>query len=386
MYSIDLRKMLFGEGASLEIGKKLKEYGAGSALCIYDSGVKAAGLVDPIVSAIEAEGIRVVCCDKVIADPTDKSVDEIAALGRRENIDAVVAIGGGSSLDTAKMVNILLTNPGFIMDYIGFNHTAPVKPLFLIPTTAGTGSECTAAAILTDTVHKCKLPVLGKACAAELAIVDSALTMGLPKSITAYTGMDALCHAVEGYTSIFRNQIIGILNKEAVRLIAENLPKVVNEPRNAEARNNMCLASSLGGWSLTNCIVHMTHALGHAIGAHYHVQHGASCALFLPSTVEQLAKLGDADVARRIRDIGDCLGICSEELDNAAAGRRIGGGIRDLNKRIGIPPLRSYVPSLEDLLALTDQISGDHDLDFAPIKVTQDIIREVMTREYSEYC
>ena len=384
MFCNSIRDVLFGENSSLEIGKKLKELGVASALCVYDQGVKAAGLTDKIIKAIEGEGIKTVSIDNVQADPSIEALDDMAQAGRSANVDAVVAIGGGSSIDAAKLINLLITNPGSVEKYIKTKPEQAVKPLFLLPTTSGTGSECSDLAVVSDLKNKSKVAIIAPQLRATLAIVDPVLTWGMPKSITAYTGMDALSHGIEGYTSKYRNQLIDVLNRECIRLAWENLPVAVSNPSDAIARSNMCFSSMLGGMSICNCPIHLGHTTAHMLGAFFHIPHGTACALILPSVVEQMAIHGDEDICTRICEMGEIIGLDTGGKDAADVGNGIGAAVRELNKTIGIPLLSSFVDDVDQLLSIVPNVLEDPDgtLNFSPIAVTPVIVEAMLKREY----
>jgi len=383
MFFCNIRDVLFGENASLEIGTKLKELGVTSALCMYDKGVKAAGITDKIIGVIESEGIRTVSIDDVQMDPSIELIDSMAQTGRAAQVNAVVAIGGGSSIDAAKTVNLLLTNPGSAEDYITKAPENPVHPLFLIPTTAGTGSECSDLAVVSDLKNKTKVAIKSVYMRATLAIVDPVLTWGLPKAITAYTGMDALTHCVEGYTSKYRNQMIDVLNREGIRLAWENLPVAVANPGDKTARSNMCFSSMLGGISLPIAPIHLGHTIAHYLGAFFYIPHGIACAVLIPGVIEQLAIHGDEDICARIREIGGFMGL-DTGLKDAEIGYAVGAALREMNKTIGIPLLSGYVESLDQLLSVVPSVIEDPDgtLNFAPIAITPAIVSNILEKEY----
>ena len=208
--------VLFGTGISQETGSRLKGFGCTKVIVVYDKGIKSTGIADRIIENINAAGIETICYDGVQPDPPDWSVDEAGTLGINEKVDGVVGIGGGSSLDTAKGVKLLLTNPPPVNKYFGREGviTNPSKPLIVIPTTAGTGSECTPGGVITDSKNKIKTNISGIGCSVTLGIVDPGLTLGLPPAITASTGLDAFGHAFESYTSALSNSYSEVVGRE----------------------------------------------------------------------------------------------------------------------------------------------------------------------------
>ena len=227
-------KLHFGIGTSDAVGDKLKELNVTKVLLIYDQGIKSAGIIDKIINRVASSGIDIVIYDKVEPNPPDYSVNEAAELGLRENVNGILSVGGGSSLDTGKGVRILLTYPGPISNYYAKVDSLPLdeknmKPLIVIPTTAGTGSEATPGGVITDSKTNTKRPII---CGISLGIIDPALHVSLPPSITAATGFDTLCHAIEAVTSKNSNRISDVLGLEAIRLVGKNLSKVVHEGSN----------------------------------------------------------------------------------------------------------------------------------------------------------
>jgi alcohol dehydrogenase len=241
--------VLFGEGTSLQTGERLKALGCKKVLAVYDKGVKQAGITEKIIESIKEQGIEVAVFDGVKADPPDTMIDEGAEVGRKAGVDGVVGIGGGSTMDTAKTINLLLNNPGKVQDYMGTGkELKPGKNLILLPTTSGTGSEVTMFAVITDTADENKKKGLaGPLVRANLAIVDPVLTAGMPPSITADTGMDAYAHAVEAIMGNNRNPMSDLLGEQAISLVMRYLPKAVKNGKDMEARTQMSYAAMLAG-------------------------------------------------------------------------------------------------------------------------------------------
>ncbi|MGI6492005.1 MAG: iron-containing alcohol dehydrogenase [Pelotomaculum sp.] len=226
----------FGPGVAKKAGEVALEFGAKKVLCIYDQGV--AKIAAGIAQTLKDAGLEVFEFDGVIPNPTDAVMEEAAKLGREANVDMVFGIGGGSSIDTAKGVKVLLTNPSPINQYIGMgNIPNPTKPLCCIPTTAGTGSEVTSMTIITEPQNSRKIAVGGRYLPPEVAIVDPELTLGMPPAVTASTGMDALTHAIEAYTCKLADPINDALSLKAIQLIYNSLPKAVFDGEDLQARS-----------------------------------------------------------------------------------------------------------------------------------------------------
>lgn len=333
--------VLFGTGASMRTGLKAKELGVNKVMCVYDSGIKKAGIADKIINNLQSAGLNVVTYEGVKEDTPDTIVNEAAELGNAEQVEGIVCVGGGSSMDTAKAVNVLLNNPPPINKYYagdGGKHD-PGKVLILLPTTAGTGSEVTSVSVVSDTATGSKKGVMGPAATATQAIVDPELLLGLPANTTAITGMDALSHAVEALTSKGMNPMSDVLAEKAITLIVENISNSVKNGQDLEARNNMAFASLIAGIAFNDALPHWGHAIAHAVGGQFHVPHGVGCAAALPAAVEYVA---DA-VPAKIRKIAAAMRISSvEELPPPELGAKVGEAIRELSREIGVPRLQEF--------------------------------------------
>lgn len=376
-----LTPVIFGEGASSETGRKLKERGIHKIFCIYDEGIKAAGVVDTILETIRAEDIRIVEFGGVLPDPPDTIVDQAGEIGRKEGVDAVLGIGGGSSLDTAKAVNVLLGNPGAISGYFGRGVPQnPCKPLFAIPTTSGTGSEVTSVAVISDTKGGKKLGVGGPNCIPSLAIVDPSLTLGLPPRITAATGMDAFSHAAEAYTSLLHNPMSDILALEAISLVARYLPVAVRDGFNTEARSKMSFASTIAGMAFNDATPHLGHAIAHTMGAKFHVPHGNGCGLAMPIVIEYVSDI----MPDRVRAVGRAIGLeLSDNLSDEQTGAAVADAIRRLIKEMDLPSLKDLGIQESGLKRIAEDTPGDVCAVFIPKKTTPEEVLTLLKKEYA---
>lgn len=350
--------VLFGQNMSLRAGNRLRDLGCTKVLCVYDQGVKKAGIPDKIIKNIESLGIGVVVYDGVKPDPPDFTVEECAEIGRKAEVDGVVGIGGGSTMDTAKAANLLLTNPSPINRYMGMMRIPmkPGKPLVLIPTTSGTGSEVTIYAVLTDsTDHKKKGPA-GPLMRATLAIVDPLLTVGMPPSVTADTGMDAFCHAVESLTAGNANPNADMMAEKAVSIVANYLPRAVDNGKDIEAREQMSFAATMAGYAFVDANTHLGHCLGHTLGALHHIPHGNACAVVMPEILEFLAETSPDGIKR----IGTAMGLdMGDSISPKAAGRIVRKGVIALNKRIGLRTLKQNNIQESDLERVATVAAGE---------------------------
>jgi alcohol dehydrogenase len=340
--------VLFGEGTSLQTGERLKTLGCKKVLAVYDKGVKQAGITDKIIESIKEQGIEVAVFDGVKADPPDTMIDEGAEIGRKAGVDGVVGIGGGSTMDTAKTINLLLNNPGKVKDYMGTGkELKPGKNLILLPTTAGTGSEVTMFAVITDTADENKKKgMAGPLVRANLAIVDPTLTVGMPPSITADTGMDAYAHAVEAIMGNNRNPMSDLLGEQAISLVMKYLPKAVKNGKDMEARTEMSYAAMLAGYSFNDSLTHMGHSLGHTLGSIFHIPHGNACGVAMPEIIEYLAE----DVPGPIRLIGKAMGLkIKATASPKEAAAQVAEALAAFNKEIGQKTLKELGVKESDL-------------------------------------
>ena len=374
-------ELVFGANASLTVGEKLKKYGCTKVICIYDKGVKSTGSVDKIVKAIESEGIDVVHFDGVLPDPPDTVVNAAGELGRNEKVNGIVAIGGGSAIDTAKGVNILLSNPGNILQY-GINtvYNNSRTPMIMIPTTAGTGSETTNMGVITSTREDRKVIIYGEGCVANMAILDPALTIGLPPYPTAATGMDVLAHAAEALTSKRNwNEYSAIFAEKAISMVVKYLPIAVADGSNMEARENMLLAAHYGGIAFTDVTVHVAHGIGHSMGAKFHVPHGTACAIPLPS-VMRLISTTDKEGVRRV---GNAMGLnLDAELSAEEIGNAVAIAIFELGRKVGIPTMQELNIGRDDFADIADLTIMDTTYFYYPTKVSKRAILALLEESY----
>ena len=382
--------LLFGPGSSETTGERLKDMGCKKALVVFDAGVKAAGIADKIIAAIESAGLETVCFDEVQADPPDWSAEAAGKLAVDSGADCVVGVGGGSSLDTAKAAKMLITNPPPLKQYYGREGvvTKPSVPLFVIPTTAGTGSECTPGGVITDTERGIKVNISGVGCSVTLGIVDPNLTLGLPKKVTAFTGMDALCHCTESYTSARTNSFSDVYGREGTKLVAKFLKRAYNDGSDIEARSGMMLAASFGGMAMSGALCHMSHDIGRSLGAKFHIPHGNGCAACLPQVIERVAVV----FPERVRFIAECFDC---EIADDATPEEIGAAakeaMRDLIKSVELPNLKEMGLDLDELLKVVPQevvmqagMAAKIGIVTIPLPISEELIAGIIQQAWDE--
>lgn len=273
----------FGQDSIGEISRILEGFGAKNVMVVYDKGVAAVGIADKVVDAIDKSKFHVVTFDGVIPNPTNEVVEEGYELAKKNDINAFVAVGGGSSMDTAKAVNVLCANGGDIMDYEGIGNV-PKKPfpLIAIPTTAGTSSEITNVAALVDTKSVRKYVVIDNKIVADKVICDPEFTRTVPPSVTAATGLDAITHAVESYISNAATYLTKYNSLRGLQIFYENLPRAYKDGNDMEARENMMLGCIVVGFGFSNANLGLVHAIAHTLSAHFGLAHGVANACVLP--------------------------------------------------------------------------------------------------------
>ena len=357
-------KIVMEPGLRQRTGEHLLGLGLSHVLLVTDPGVKNAGLLDSIYASLEQAGIRYDEISDVKPNPRSEDVNRAAQLYRGKGIDGVLAVGGGSAMDAAKAISVLLTHDGIVEDYEGaFALKNAVLPIVAIPTTAGTGSEVTFFSVITDTRRQFKMSLLDYRIGPVLALLDSDITATLPPHIAAATGMDALTHAIEAYTGKPANPISDGLALHAIRLIAQHLKPAVQEPDNREARKQMLIASLIAGMAFGNADIASVHCISEAIGGMYDTPHGIGNAIFLPFVFSHNR---DADL-RRHADVAYALGIDPNlsAVDAAQAGV---DQLFRMNRELGIPRFADVAGVREEDFTAIAQKSKSNISDASNIK------------------
>jgi alcohol dehydrogenase len=332
--------LIMGPGAAERVGEQLKSFGVKKVLVCTDKGIVGAGLLDKLAPAIEQAKIGYAVFDGVVGNPRIQTVNDGLAAYRKNGCDGLLAIGGGSSIDTAKAIGILCTNAGDIRDYEGFfKIKEPLPPLLAIPTTYGTGSEVTNAAVITNVEKKYKMLLLDDKMTPRKAILDPLLLLDLPPRIASSTGMDALTHAIESYVANTAEPISDALNLHTIKLIAENLPSAVGTNWDLDATANMLYASTITGFAFSNTALGLVHAMAHALGGTVDLAHGVANAIVLPFVME----FNLISSPRKFRDIAIAMGECVEGLSLLDSASVSIEAVRKLSRWMGIPQSLSEV-------------------------------------------
>lgn len=383
-------KVIAGKAALEHIPYELTGMAARRPMIVTDKGVRAAGLLEPVIAACEESGLEIISIyDDVPPDSSTSVVKDIAGIYRSEKCDSLIAVGGGSAIDTAKAVNILVSEGGDdIAKYTGAGVLKrPLRPFLVVPTTAGTGSEVTSVAVITDTRKSVKLPFTSSFLLPNAAVIDPRMTLTLPPHITAATAMDAMTHATEAFTCMAKNPLSDAYATSAIKKISKSLLAVMDNPKDVDGRLELAQASTMAGIAFSNSMVGLVHALGHATGAICHLPHGLCMSLYLPYVLEY-----------NLETIREPLGELLLYLDGpevyaaTPANRRAEASISalrklrdELHKRCKLPRTLKETGSVtEDQLDTIAELAlDDGSIMFNPKEVTIEDARAVVKRAWA---
>ncbi len=367
----------YGQGAITNLSDELKEHRASKVFLVSDSGVASAGIVEKVSDLVKANGLVVIQYLDVKPEPTVKDLENCLEVFNSNKCDLIIGLGGGSPLDVAKGVSVLATNDSSILDYVGVNLIPkPGIPKVLIPTTSGTGAEVTKNAIFTDQKEKLKKGVVSKYLIPDVAIVDSELTLSVPPAVTAATGMDALTHAIESYTSPKATIQTDLYALRAIELISASLRRAVAFGSDKDAREKMALGSVFAGISLANAGVGAVHACAYPLGGKFGTGHGVTNALLLPYIMEYNL-IGDmqkfANIARAMGEVTEMLSL-REQAELACK------AVLSLSRDIDIPQKLSELGvKKEDIPGLAEaSMKVTRLMDNNPKKLTLEEVQECL--------
>lgn len=370
-------KIISGSGA-LEVAESaLKAFGK-KALIVTDKVMIDLGNCAKVESALKNEGIDYVIYSDITGEPTDVMIDGGVKVYKENGCDFIVALGGGSPIDSMKAIASLIENGGSISDYMGKVIDVPVPPMVAIPTTAGTGSEATQFTIITDTKKDIKMLLKGAVLMPTLAIIDPQFTMTAPPKITAATGLDALCHAVEAYTSRKAQTLSDTFAVSAVKRIFKFLPVAFKDGKNEEARVEMSVAALEAGIAFNNASVTIIHGMSRPIGALFHVAHGLSNAMLMKECLK-FALPGAYD---RFADLGRAIGAAKDEDSDEAAAEKFLTEIENITKVLETPTLEEYGIDREKFFSVIDKMSFDAMASGSPQNTKRDVSEEDVKQIY----
>ena len=329
--------LITGSGSSEKVGEEIRKLGLKKGLVVTDEVISKLGLLESIKEVLSENKIEFAVYDKISTEPTVDFVTEGLSAYKENECEFLLAVGGGSALDTAKAIAVMVTNKGTIEDYKGLNNI-PEKgvPLIAIPTTAGTGSEVTVYTIITDTKTDVKMLIGSPFVMPQVAIVDPLLTLSCPRGLTAAVGIDALTHAIEAYVSVKAQPMSDIFCLSAIELISDNLRQVWANGNNVEAREKTMLGALQAGIAFSNSSVALVHGMSRPIGAYFHVAHGASNAALL-GVVTEFSLIGNP---ARYAHIAQAMGESTEGLNDLEAAELAAQSINNLIEDIKIPSLK----------------------------------------------
>lgn len=362
-------RLIFGRGAIARLGRAVQRLDAGRILIVTDPILIEAGVLDQVQAPLADAGLETCVFDGGEPEPSLNVAEEAVRCAREFQPEAILGLGGGSNMDLAKITAVLYTHGGAADSYFGFDNVpGPVLPLICVPTTSGTGSEVSHAAVLTDTANEIKVSTLSSHLRPQLAVVDPVLTISCPPQPTADSGIDALTHAIEACSAVHytelpipadqdvpydgSNPLGDCLADRAIQLIGEHLVAAVRQPDNLDAREGMSLASTLAGMAFSNCAVAVVHALEYPLGGVLHCSHGAGNGLLLPYVMKFNLPVRAATFAR----IAGLLGEDTQGLSDEQAARRAISAIEQLRRDIGIPEtIRDIGGTAEQLPAFAEK-------------------------------
>lgn len=346
-------RIVFGNKSLGELGKIVSGLGAKKALIVTDPGLLATGHPDRADTLLNAAGIEARIFSEVIENPTTDCVAKCMEAARSFEADSLIAIGGGSAMDTAKGANFLLTNGGEMRDYWGFGKAEkPMLPSVAIPTTAGTGSECQSFALIADSQSHMKMACGDFKAAPKVALLDPELTLTLPFEVTAHTGIDAIAHAVESAVCKLRNPFSMMYAHRAFELTVNSLPQVLTDPSNLEARGNMLLGAAFAGMAIENSMLGAAHSMANPLTAHFDAIHGIAVGVMLPHVVKYNSQSPDAK--KIYAELVNIAAIKGRNEDEDKSIDLLVEKLKDLLTRAGISPHLSdhhVDPGLIPLLA-----------------------------------
>lgn len=372
--------LLVGPGSSGRLGQAVAGFGHAKLMIVTDAMIVKLGLLKTLTDALKAGGAEYAVFDEITPDAPIPLVERAIDFYRAEGCDAIVAVGGGSSMDAAKAVAVAIANPGKPLRKLAgyFKGLRNPVPVYAVPTTAGTGSEVTVAAVVSDPEKESKLVIVDTRIVPRMAALDPALMTGLPPHITAATGMDALTHAIESFVGNWATDYTDGLALSAVGLIFENLRTAYHDGGNLEAREKMALASTYAGMAFTRANVGYVHAIAHQFGGKYHTPHGLANAIMLPHVLEFSAP----KITGRLAALAVRAGLGSERETERGLAKKFIAAVIELNRELGIP---THLEALraKDIPALAKAACHEAETGYpVPRYMTQrqceDIIRRVL--------
>lgn len=371
--------IISGPGALEQAGTWFASFGK-KAFIVTDQMMIQLGNCQKLEEVLKAHGVDYYIFSEITGEPTDLMVKKGLAAYKEQSCDFLIALGGGSAIDAMKAVASLAESGGEISDYMGKEIQVKTPPMAAIPTTAGTGSEATQFTIITDTEKDIKMLLKGRVLMPDMAMIDARFTMTAPPKITAATGLDALCHGIEAYTSRKAQPMSDTFALSAVKRIFRYLPKAYRDGKDQEAREQMALAALEAGIAFNNSSVTVIHGMSRPIGALFHVAHGLSNAMLM----KECLTFALSGAKERFGDLGRAVGVASENDTDAEAGRKFLAGVEALVKELDIPDLEGAGIQREKFFELIDKMAHDAMESGSPQNTMRDITEEEVKEIYKK--
>lgn len=365
-------RVISGPGVLSRLGDLARELGD-RALLVTDPGLRAAGHEQQALTLLSQAGVSAHVFDEVSPNPTTDDVERGLVVAREARVNLIIGLGGGSSMDCAKGINFLLTNGGRMQDYHGIGRAKhPMLPMIAIPTTAGTGSEAQSFALIADAQTHMKMACGDRKAACRIALLDPVLTVTMPASVTAVTGIDAISHAVESYVTKKRNLVSSLFARRAWGLLAGAFPRVLQNPADLIARHDMLIGAHFAGAAIENSMLGATHALANPLSAHFGVTHGVAIAVMLPHVVRYNAAVVNDLYGELAADAGLC------PSGDPRAADVLAGFLRQTASAWGLPDHLAACDVRRELIpVMAEEASKQWTGTFNPRPVTVDSLREL---------
>ena len=367
-------RLVFGSGTINRIGEVTRGLDCSRPLLVADPGIRDAGHVDTVLNLLTDAGLNVEVFDQFGVNPDSTMVDRGVSFATSLNRDSIIGLGGGSSLDCAKGINLILTNGGQIADYRGYGHAQkPLLPMVAIPTTAGTGSEAQSYAVISDSTTYLKMACGDPKLAFAAAILDPELTLSQPTEVTASAGFDAIAHAVETAVTTRRTELSMLFSREAFRLLNANYERVLVQPSDLDARGAMHLGSFYAGIAIEQSMLGAAHACANPLTAQYQLTHGVALAILLPHVVRWNTQKNDSLYA----------GLVDSDIPSDQAGTRLAERLADLSRAGGFPnDLKTAGIQMNDLAGLAESAGAQWTGTFNPRPFSESEALEVYQCAY----
>lgn len=375
------RHTLIGRDGITKIPHFLRRLSADRVLVVTDKGLVKIGTAGKVTAVLDDAKIDYVIYDGVEPNPTVRIVNEAFEFYKQNACGAIIAIGGGSPIDVAKAVSILSANGGKIEDYNGYNKSKKHgAPIIAVNTTAGTGSECTRAYVVTDEQTKSKMLMVDTNCLAHLALDDPMLMVGMPPSLTAATGIDALTHAIESYICNTHTPYTDALAIESIRLITGALERAVTDGSDMDARTDMCWAEYMAGLSFSNAGLGLVHGIAHQLGGYYNIPHGLANAIMLPRVLEYNRPY----CMGRLATVAQAMGEKVDHMTVDQASKQAIEAVRRLIRAVKIPPLCETKFDMKDIDILADHALLDTATMTNVVRPTKEDVKTIIAKTYYE--